>query len=176
MISETNWPAAKKPIEELIRRYPAHTGGGSAWLLLAQAHRELGETNAERAALEKFAAIDAETVEAYDRLMEIGAQTGDWKLVQTNALRWLAVNPLLPRPHDDLARAAENLQDDAIALRANRVLLALNPADPAQVHFRLARLLHKAKDPEARRQALQALEEAPRFRDAHELLRALRRE
>jgi tetratricopeptide (TPR) repeat protein len=174
LMSETNWAAAKKPIEELLRRHPGHTGAGSAWLLLAQVHRELGETNAERAALEKFTAIDAETVEAYDRLMEIGVQTGDWKLVRTNALRWLAVNPLLPRPHEELARAAEALKDDSTALRANRVLLALEPADPAQVHFRIARLLHKSRDPEARRQLLQALEEAPRFREAHELLRAVR--
>jgi len=38
------------------------------------------------------------------------------------------------------------------------------------VHFRLARLLRQRSDPAAKRHALQALEEAPRFRDAHRLL------
>jgi hypothetical protein len=49
-------------------------------------------------------------------------------------------------------------------------MLRLNPADPAEIHFRLARLLHASGSPEARRHVLLALEEAPRFRAAHELL------
>jgi hypothetical protein len=49
-------------------------------------------------------------------------------------------------------------------------MLLLDPPDPAEVHFRLARLLRKAGDPAAKRHVLQALEEAPRFRDAHRLL------
>jgi hypothetical protein len=39
----------------------------------------------------------------------------------------------------------------------------------------LARLLHQAGDPTAKRHVLQAIEEAPRFRDAHRLLMEIRR-
>jgi hypothetical protein len=46
----------------------------------------------------------------------------------------------------------------------------MKPADPADVHFKLGRLLHQRADPEAKRHVLLALEEAPRFRAAHELL------
>jgi hypothetical protein len=46
----------------------------------------------------------------------------------------------------------------------------LDPPDPAEAHYRLARLLHQAGDPAAKRHVLQALEEAPRFREAHRLL------
>jgi hypothetical protein len=38
------------------------------------------------------------------------------------------------------------------------------------VHFELAQLLHRTQDPEARRQVLLALEDAPRYRDALALL------
>jgi len=38
------------------------------------------------------------------------------------------------------------------------------------VHFRLAKLLHSEGDPRARRHVLQALEEAPRYREALRLL------
>ena len=44
------------------------------------------------------------------------------------------------------------------------------------MHYRLARLLHKSGDPEAKRQLLQSLEEAPRFRDALRLLLQMNRE
>ncbi len=47
----------------------------------------------------------------------------------------------------------------------------MDPADPAELHYRLAKhLLQLGQDREAERQVLMALEEAPRFRDAHRLL------
>ena len=49
-------------------------------------------------------------------------------------------------------------------------MLKLDPPNPADTHFQLAQLLHQSGDPEARRQVLQALEEAPRYRDALALL------
>ena len=55
-------------------------------------------------------------------------------------------------------------------IQAYRALLQLDPPDPAEVHFDLARLLRRAGEPEARRQILQALEEAPRYRAALQLL------
>ena len=56
------------------------------------------------------------------------------------------------------------------ALAAWRAVLALDPNDPAEIHFRLAQLLHRQGSPEARRQVLMALQFAPRFRKAHKLL------
>ena len=56
------------------------------------------------------------------------------------------------------------------AIESWRTLLQLDPGDPAEAHFRLARLLRKNKNPEAKRHLLMALEEAPRFRQAHRLL------
>ncbi len=47
----------------------------------------------------------------------------------------------------------------------------MDPADPADLHFRLARNLHLlSRDEEALRHVLMALEEAPRFGEAHRLL------
>ena len=52
----------------------------------------------------------------------------------------------------------------------------MEPADPAEVHYRLARLLHEAGDASAKRHVLMALEEAPRFQQALELLLKMDRE
>lgn len=174
LIAEKNWPEAKTTVEKLTTLAPATSGPENPWLLLARVGRGLGDTNAERAALEKVAASDADAIEVFERLMEIGKATRDWKLVRQNADRYLAVNPLVPEPHRLLATAAEALRDDASTVRANRVLLQLDPPDPAEVHFNLARSLHRTGDDSAaKRHVLQALEEAPRFREAHRLLKEI---
>jgi hypothetical protein len=61
-------------------------------------------------------------------------------------------------------RAAEG------ATAAYRAVLRLEPADPADVHLRLAQLLRRRDPWAARRHVLDALSEAPRFREAHRLL------
>jgi tetratricopeptide (TPR) repeat protein len=168
LVSRKQWQAAKAPIKSLIELYPEQTGANSAYALLASVHRGLDETTEERAALEKWAARDADALEAYGRLMELAEATKDWKTVAQNAERSLAVNPLLPQPYRYLSRASEELKDTPVAIGAYEKLLRLDPPDPAEVHFRLAKLLTNA--PAARRHVLQALEEAPRFRAAHQLL------
>jgi tetratricopeptide (TPR) repeat protein len=174
-VMQRDWSNALPPLLTLTKLYPDQSGEDSGWALLARTYRGLNDTNAEQAALLKWASIDSDAVDAYARLSELGMSNGDLKQVYQNANRSLAVNPLLPQPHRYLATAAEAVGQDAEAIRANRILLRLDPPDPADVHFRLARLLHKKQDAGARREVLKALEEAPRFRDAHKLLRELQR-
>jgi tetratricopeptide (TPR) repeat protein len=175
-VMQRNWSNALPPLQTLTKLYPDQSGEDGGWALLARAYRGLNETNAEREALIKWVSLDADAVDAYARLSELGLSSGDLKLVYENARRSLAVNPLLPQPHRYLAQAAEGVGQDDQAIRANRTLLLLDPPDPAEVHFRLARLLHKKQQPDAKRQVLKALEEAPRFRDAHKLLREMQRQ
>ena len=65
----------------------------------------------------------------------------------TNARRLLAVNPLIPAPHRSLARAAEQLGERDEAVTAYKALALLDDTDPAEVHYRLARLLHQTGKP-----------------------------
>jgi tetratricopeptide (TPR) repeat protein len=169
-LADKNWAAAKPPLQTLVAHYPDQSGRNNAYAMLAAVHRGLNETAAERVALEKWAAREADAVDAYLRLMELAEQAQDWKVVAQNAERFLAVNPLVPSPYRFLAAASEALGEKSSAIGAYQKLLRLDPADPADVHFRLARLMHSNNDPAAKRQVLQALEEAPRFRAAHRLL------
>ncbi|MES1167046.1 MAG: hypothetical protein ABUL68_03510, partial [Pseudomonadota bacterium] len=57
----------------------------------------------------------------------------------------------------------------------DRTLLKLDPPNPADAHFQLAQLLQRTGDPEARRHVLEALEEAPRYREALALLLEINR-
>jgi tetratricopeptide (TPR) repeat protein len=171
-----NWAEARPLLEELVQLYPGAAGPDSPYHSLALACRELGDTNAERQVLTGLTAIDDEAPEAYLRLMELAAGTADWPVVLTNAARYLAVDPLVPAPHRFLARASEALGDAPVAIRAYQALLQLDDPNPADVHFRLATLLHHQRDPQARRHVLRALEDAPRFREALLLLRQMHEE
>lgn len=171
-----DWVQAKAPLQRLIEQVPAQTGPENAYVLLAQVHRQLGETNEERQVLSQFAEIDGDDTETFQRLMDLARAVEDWPDAKRNAERFLAVNPLTPQPYASLAESAEALGEADQAISAWRKLLLLDPADPAQAHFKLARLLHKKGDPAAKTHVLKALEEAPRFRDAQKLLLQIDRE
>ena len=170
LIAEKKFAEAKAPLQKLIAEYPGHAGADNAYAMLAGVHRALGETNEERAVLSKLAALDADSVDAFQRLMELAAAAKDWKSVESNAQRHLGVNPLTPLPWRHSARANEEIGKPVHAIDAWERVLLLDPPDPAEIHFRLAKLMHQTGSPLARRHVLQALEEAPRFRDAHKLL------
>jgi tetratricopeptide (TPR) repeat protein len=170
LIAEKKWEDAKRPLKKIIEFYPSQTGADNASSLLAEVYRRLNETEPEREVLTKLATQDADAVEAFLRLMELGSTAKDWKAVARNAERYIAVNPLVPGPYRYLAQASEALEKAPQAIQAYRVLLLLDPPDPAETNFNLAQLLHRAGDPAAKRHLLLALEEAPRFREALRLL------
>ena len=170
LLKEKKWEAAKAPCRELIKLFPHYRSPGNPYEMLARAHRELKEAEEELRVLATLAAMTDDTHDVYRRLMDLTSETGDWAAVRRNAERTLAVNPLLPQPHRQLARAAEALKEPATAITAWQTVLKLNPLDPAEAHFRLARLLLSTDRARAKRHLLMALEEAPRFREAHFML------
>ena len=175
LLSEKKIKEAREPLEKLIELFPANTGKDSPYPLLAEIHRSLGETNQEKQVLRKLVSLDADAADSLLRLIELSAAGQEWQEVATNTSRLLAINPLLPQVHRFRAQASEALNETAQAIDAYRKLLLLDPPDPAEAHFRLARLLFQARQPDAKRHVLKALEEAPRFREALDLLLEINR-
>jgi tetratricopeptide (TPR) repeat protein len=171
LLREKKFTDAKVPLEQVISLYPGFIESGGAYLLLAQVHRELGEAKEERAVLEKFASLDADSVEPRLRLLGLALADKDWKLVKTVSEQLLAINPLIAAPHRFLVQASAALNDRPTAIEAHRTLLLLDPLDKAEHHYQLAKLLYEEKQlPDARREVVMALEDAPRYRAAHSLL------
>jgi tetratricopeptide (TPR) repeat protein len=171
LLAEHKHKEAVEPLKKAAALYPTYGEAGGPWVLLAAAYREAGDAKAEREMLEKHVALNAEAVEPRVRLMELASADKDWKAVAEVASQLAGINPLIPAPHRHAAAAAEALHDRPRAIEAWRTLLVLDPLDRADHHYHLAKLL--AEDnrlPEARRQVLEALEDAPRFREAHQLL------
>lgn len=170
-LSAKDWADAKAPLQQIIELYPKQAEPDSAYAMLAAAHRELSETNEEREVLMKLAPLEADDTDTFMRLMDLDAGAGDWHGVAENAERFLAANPLLAQPYRYLALASEKLGQPDPAIRSFERMLLLDPSDPAEIHYHLARLLRQKGDAAgAKRHVLQALEEAPRFRDAQRLL------
>jgi len=169
-ITAKKWTEAKTPLLKLIELYPDQHDPNGAYAMLARVHRELGETDEEWAVLTKLAELSGDAPDAYERLAQIAAERTQWDKVLDYSMRALAVDPLRPEPYLTAAAADEALKHNPEAIAAYRTVLKLNPNDPPEIHFRLARLLHAGGDSDARREVLLALEEAPRFRAALDLL------
>ena len=170
LLAASQWEQAKKPLEKLIALYPQYTGDDNSYRLLAKAHRQLGETKQERDVLGKLAMISSDASYAYGRLIEIAIAEQDWQSVARYGEKSMAVYPMLAQLHWQLGRAGEELGRDEQAVKSFRRLLLLDPADPADVNYRLGRLLQDKDPAGAKRHVLLALAEAPRFRQAHRLL------
>lgn len=169
-LENKEWKTAIKPLETLIELYPEYTGADNAYTMLAHVYRQLEQPEKEAEILQQLVDLDADAVHSSLRLIEMGEEKQDWKFVVANAHKAIAINPLLPRSYQGLAKAAEKLNQTDEAISAYRTLLAIGPNDPAEIHYRLALLLHRKSDPAAKRHVLLALEHAPRFRAAHKLL------
>lgn len=173
-----DWAKARPILESLAESYHGERGAQNTLWLLAVTQRNLHETNAELATLEKFARQESEFADLFIRLVEMNRQQKDWASVTNYAERLLAINPLSMVPHRGLAEAGVALGNNEMAITGYRKLLALDPPDPTEAHYQLAKLLHARgnSEAEAKRHVLEALEEAPRFRDAQQLLLVLEKD
>ena len=167
-VIEKDWGRAVLALEKVVELGPETK---SAYLPLARGYRELDQPEKELETLESLAQIEADSVELFTRLLEISSSRGDWGKTKSYARRLLALNPLISSPHRYLSMAAEKTGDDAATIESLGVLAKMGPLDVADVHFRLASALYRTKQPvKAKRHVIMALEQAPRYRDAHSLL------
>ncbi len=103
LVAEENWPKAKEAIAKLKAAYPEYMGEDNADVLLAAVCKKTSDPAGERAALEALASKDGSASPAYLRLMELEEASKDWPGLAKDARRMLAVNPLVPIPHRELA-------------------------------------------------------------------------
>lgn len=168
-LNKRDFDTAIPLLEKAIQIYPGQNGTSSAYQTLASIHQDQGNLEAERRIMELWARHDGEATEALLRLVEMSLGDKDYKSALRYAQLLLEINPLHPLPHRAAAESFELEGKNFEAVTAFQTVLKLGPADRAEVHYRLARLFQKHKDPEAKRHILLALEEAPRYRAAHSL-------
>jgi tetratricopeptide (TPR) repeat protein len=172
LMEAKDWERAEPVLQQLAHLYHGESRGKNSLWLLSVAQHQLGRTNEELATLEEFVKQESAYVPLFSRLIALHQQKQDWAEVLKYGQKLLAIDPLITTPWDALAKAGVATGQNDAAISAFRKMLLLDPPDPSELHFQLARLLHTrgGSEAEAKRHALEALQEAPRFREAQRLL------
>ena len=165
--------------EKLDGLYADDTSDRGALRLKARIAEEREDSKEEQRLLEDLMQRSSDNVPVLLRLLELCAAAEDWVPLQRHALNLLAVNPLLPEGHEGLILASRKLGRPEQAIVSLRALQEMDPLDPAGLYYQLAEAQFAASTTEfdlttdARRNALLALEQSPRYREAQKLLQQL---
>ena len=138
----------------------------------------LSERKQFKEAADEMARHNAINENSYTTLiMEAGLreEAGDFAGAARVMDRSMYVYPYDVKSHEKLAELALKANDKKMVVRERRAILALKPVDMAEAYYQLAFALHEDGDNSgARREVLRALEEAPNFGKAQDLLLKLR--
>jgi tetratricopeptide (TPR) repeat protein len=163
--------AALKSFERAAALVPVATGKESPNALIAEIAIQRGDRAKARAALEALLANDNDDVESARRLAGLIDPKEDPAGAAAAHQRVIEIDPFDATSHGVLGRLALQRKDAATAIREFRVVLSTLPADLAAAHCDLAEAyLLGGQRAEARKQTLAALEVAPSYARAQELL------
>jgi len=130
-----------------------------------------GDTARAIRALQDVLKVDHADVEAARKLVALVAPLKDDARLEDAYRRVVNVDPFDANAQSGLGRLLMARRDHAAAVRAFRSALASKPADPAVAHIDLAEVyLAMGKPADAKAETLQALEIAPSFERAQDLL------
>jgi tetratricopeptide (TPR) repeat protein len=167
-------------IEEFRRAsalFPFYGGSGNPYIELADIYKSRGQKQEEAAQLEALSRVDETQVEPLKRLAALRLAMGD-KAAALDALRAsFYVYPLDPALHKIAGDVYLEQGRAPDAINEFNAVLGMKPADAAGAHYDLARaMLAAGNRADARREVLRALEIAPDFEKAQELLLKIRAE
>lgn len=151
--------------------YHDFVGGGSAYELLAKAYLANGDVAAAIANLELYRDRGGRDLAMLTQLGDLEAKEHQPQKAIDTYHRILDLYLEDDTVHQKLGTLDLDCANPQEAVREFRAALALKPQDPAQAHYDLARALYAAKRPaDARDEVLLALEAAPGFKPAQQLL------
>lgn len=165
--------------EEYLARardlFPEYAGPGSPGWLLARIHMQRGDSAGALGELEALTGIDESFLEANLEESQLREAAGDGAGAIEALQRAVHIYPFDEETHGRLAELAAGRALHPVAVRAREALVALDPVDLAGALYRLALAQYQAGDVvRARRTVLRALERAPNFEAAQDLLMTLR--
>ncbi len=164
-------------LERAKTLFPEYAGPDAPALMLARIHREAGRPEPAAAELRAYTALNENHFQAHMQLAELEETLGSPRASAAVLESAVWIDPYDLALHERLADLSERTGDVAGAVRERKALLALDPVDRAEALFLLARAHHAAgQRAEARRAVLGALEIAPGYEAALELLLRIREE
>ncbi len=165
-----SYDEAQRTFETAAELFPV-TRSGSPYAFLAQIHLQRNDEDSAIEALRQLTLHDETAYEGNLQLAGLLEERGDVTGAVEALDRAVWIFPYDIEPHAKLADLAGGLGDHQVAVRERRAVLALRPSDLAGAHYELARAMLEAGDRDgARAEVLKALEVAPAFNEAQQLL------
>ena len=175
LLREREFDQAESHFEAALRLFPEYGGPDSPYWYLAQIHHERGDLDLAAAALARLNALsesnyqallmEAELLQDLDRSFEAAT------VLNKAVLVW----PYEMELHERLAELNATVGNYPEAVREREAVVALGPVDRAEALYLLALAQRDNGDPQsARRSVLRALDIAPNYESALELLLMLR--
>jgi tetratricopeptide (TPR) repeat protein len=162
-------------LRKAVELFPYYAAEDGPYWLMADIYEGKGQKQEAAAALQAMLAHNETSAAAPARLAQLKLALGD-KAGAVEALRQsFYIQPFDVNLHKLAGGVYLELGNARAAITEFRVVVALAPADAADAHYDLARALDAGGNrTEAKREVLKALEIAPGFEKAQELLLKLR--
>src|SRR6185437_16280701 len=162
---------AYAPLEKAAALVPSAIGPDSPHLLMAKLAEDLGDPARAMKEYEALLAVDHTNVEAARTLAAIADKAGDARLTVLALDRVVSIDPFDASAHSLRGNIAFKQRDADIAMREFRAALQAGAPDKAAAHCDLGESYLLGNRPaDAKKEALAALEIAPGFERAQELL------
>ncbi len=167
--------------EDCLRRaqkvFPQYVERGNPYQVLGQMYLELKREDDALAQFTAWSRLDGSALEPLLQAAEIHSRRKDWAAAAEMLELAVYINPYDLSLQKRLGEAAMESGKWPLAIAAYKALVALNPSDRAGSHYDLARALAASGDHKAaKREVVRALEIAPSFIKAQELLLKLSEE
>jgi tetratricopeptide (TPR) repeat protein len=170
-LKESSPDAAIAAFEKAAALVPNAIGKDSPQALIAEVALAKGDKARAAKALETLTGFDSSDVQSARRLATLIDGTKEPARLQTALKRAVAVDPFDAASHASLGRLALAAGQTADAIKMFRVALAAGPLDRAGAHADLGEALAQAgQKADAKKHALEALEIAPTYTRAQDLL------
>jgi tetratricopeptide (TPR) repeat protein len=163
--------AAFEPLEKAAALVPVAIGENSPHAIMGRLAEQLGDTDRAMKEYQALLAHDHAAVDPARRLAALAEKASDEKALALAHERIVSLDPFDAQGHTGLGRIALGRREAPIAMREFKAALATGPSDKASAHCDLGEsYLLAGRHADAKREALAALEIAPSFERAQELL------
>jgi len=175
LVKAGDFAGARAPLERAAELAPQASGSGSPHALLAEVAERSGDTDRARRELRQLLLADHANVNAARKLAVLAGTTPAGTDDRDYALRLIAdLDPFDAAVHVQLGRRLVEKSSWQPALIEFQAALALGPPNLAEAHTDLGEVLFRlGRKDEAKRHIMTALQEAPSYARAQDVLLAI---
>ncbi|MFN2405708.1 MAG: tetratricopeptide repeat protein [Pyrinomonadaceae bacterium] len=170
-VAEGDTTTAATHYTRALELFPYVVGDGNPYEAFAKLLEQKGNAAQAADVLEKLVSKDENNLEALQTIARLRSSLGQRQQALDALLASFYISPFDYKLHTQAGELSVELKNYPQALAEFQAVLALQPPNIAEANYNVASAYHAlGRQPEARRAVLRALEAAPRYEKAQELL------